>query len=141
MTRFDADSTTERRKLFVDAIEAHRQRGSAFLTIEAEPTETEAAAADDLPEDAPEHSTPWVQFADRTFNVDCTDDELTALKDLLNDYPEFRIDQLETPEEAHGTNVRISARADANRLAEFADRVLQAVYGRDPDYRAWVVAV
>lgn len=147
MTRFDADSPTDRRKLFIDAIKAHRERDSAFLTIEAEPTEqeaavaTEAAEAEERSEDAPEHSIPWVQFAEQTFNVDCTDEELDRLKDLLDEYPGFRIDQLEAPEEAHGTNVRITARADANRLAEFADRVIQSVYGRDPDYRAWVVAI
>lgn len=147
MTRFDADAPTDRRKLFIDAIEAHRERDSAFLTIEAEPTEAEAAAleaaegAEELPEGAPEHSVPWLQFADQTFNVDCTDEELDRLKDLLDEYPGFRIDQLEAPEDAQGTNARITARADANRLAEFADRVIQVVYGREPDYRAWVVAI
>lgn len=145
MTRFDAAEATERRKLFVDAIKAHRERSSAFLTIEAEPTEQEREAmeaeAEELPEEAAEHSVPWVQFAEQTFNVDCTDAELDRLKNLLNQYPEFRIDQLDEPEEAYGTNVRITARADANRLADFADRVFQDVYERGDDYRAWVVAI
>lgn len=141
MTRFDAAAPAERRKLFADAVLAHRQRASAFLTVEAEPTDAERAEADDLPEDAPENSIPWIQFAEKTFNLDCTDEELDRLEALLNDYPEFRIDQLEEPEDVHGTNVRISARADANRLAQFADEVFQTVYGRDEDYRAWVVAV
>lgn len=161
MTRFDADEPTERRKLFADAVTAHRTRGSAFLTVEArEPEQAVAfgANADAGTEDgaietgddaetaadteADETSVPpWVQFADKTFNLDCTDEELDRLEGLLNDYPEFRIDQLEEPEDVHGTNVRISARADANRLAQFADEVFQTVYGRDEDYRAWVVAV
>ncbi|UVE50457.1 hypothetical protein KU306_00670 [Haloferax larsenii] len=132
MTRFEADTSRERRKLFADAVVAHRNRGSAFLTIEAD-------RDPDLDgEDAP---CPWVQFSDKTFNMDVTDEELDRLKDLLSSFPEFRIDQLESPEEAEGTNVRITARSDANRLAGFVDEVFQAVYGRADDYRAWVVAI
>ncbi|MFB6129646.1 MAG: hypothetical protein ABEJ28_02365, partial [Salinigranum sp.] len=68
MTRFDAADPTERRKLFVDAITAHRNRASPYLTIEGEANpETDEPA-------------PWVQFGDRTFNLDCTDDELSRLK-------------------------------------------------------------
>jgi len=130
MTRFDADTPKERQKLFADAVVAHRNRGSAFLTVEADPVE----GAGDEP-------VPWVQFAEKTFNVDCTDEELDRLKALLESFPEFRIDRLESPEEAEGTNVRITARSDANRLAGFIDRVFQAVYEREEDYRAWVVAV
>jgi hypothetical protein len=130
MTRFDAATPTERQKLFADAVTAHRNRGSAFLTIEAEAT----GEGGDEP-------APWVQFAEKTVNVDCTDDELERLKDLLDAFPEFRIDQLESPEEAEGTNVRITARSDANRLAGFVDQVFRTVYGRDEDYRAWVVQI
>jgi len=128
MTRFAAESSTERRKLFVDAVVAHRERASAFLTVEADPESEDDPA-------------PWVQFGDRTFNLDCTDDELARLKSLLESYPAFRIDQLETPEEAEGTNVRITARSDANRLAAFVDDVFRTVYDRPEDYRAWVAAV
>ncbi|MFC7202350.1 hypothetical protein ACFQJC_02405 [Haloferax namakaokahaiae] len=132
MTRFEAATTRERRKLFADAVVAHRNRGSAFLTVEAD------YDPDVDGEDAP---APWIQFADRTFNMDVTDDELEKLKGMLSSYPEFRIDQLESPETAEGTNVRITARSDANRLAAFTDDAFQTVYGRDEDYRAWVVAV
>ncbi|AFK20195.1 hypothetical protein E6P09_14190 [Haloferax mediterranei ATCC 33500] len=131
MTRFEADTSRERRKLFADAVEAHRNRGSAFLTIEAERNP-------DLDGEGPG---PWIQFSERTFNMDVTDEELDRLKDLLSEFPEFRIDQLESPDEAEGTNVRITARSDANRLAGFADRVFQAVYSREEDYRAWVTAI
>ena len=58
-----------------------------------------------------------------------------------HDYPEFRIDEREAPEEAEGTNVRISARSDANRLAGFMDRAFAEVYDQPEDYRAWVVQV
>jgi len=59
----------------------------------------------------------------------------------VDEFAEFRIDELESPETVEGTNARISARSDANRLADFADRVFREVYELDDDYRAWVVAV
>lgn len=169
MTRFEAAESVERRKLFADAIVAHRERASGFCTAELDPSavadegesdDAEEADATDAAdegldglegaggdEDAGgdgEEGTPpvpWIQFADRTFNLDCTDDELERLKDLLDEFPEFRIDAMESPEEAEGTNVRISARSDANRLAAFIDRAFEEVYGAPEAYRAWVVAV
>lgn len=137
MTRFDADTSTERRKLFGDAIVAHRNRGSAFVTIEADP-DPEADGTDDDGDPLP---AAWLQFSEKTFNLDVDDDELDRLKSMLSEFPEFRIDQLESPENAEGTNVRVSARSDANRLAGFVDRAFREVYGRDDDYRAWVVAI
>jgi broad specificity phosphatase PhoE len=127
MTRFDATTEEGRRELFADAICAHEERGSAFLTIEA-------AATD-------EEQPPWVQFADGLVNLDCTDDELDRTKTLLNDYPDFRIDELERPEDADGTNVRIAALADPERVAGFLDRVFTGTYERSTEYRAWVAAV
>ncbi|MFW5935323.1 MAG: hypothetical protein ACOCQL_05690 [Halolamina sp.] len=165
MTRFDADTPTDRRKLFADAVTAHRTRGSAFLTIEAAPPATPAFDPDDDggreraadpsgdggreraadpsgdDEDEDEEPQPWLQFAEKTFNLDATDEELDRVKALVDEFPEFRIDELESPDEADGTNVRITARSDANRLADFADRVFREVYEREESYRAWVVAV
>ncbi|MFB6108287.1 MAG: hypothetical protein ABEJ82_05530 [Haloplanus sp.] len=144
MTRFDADTAPERRKLFAEAILAHRTRGSRFLTVEVDADDVAGEAegtSDDAESEEGTPLTPWIQFADQTFNLDCTDAELDRLKDLLSDFPEFRIDQLERPEDAEGTNVRVTARSDANRLAQFADRALRTVYGLDEDYRAWVVQV
>ena len=153
MTRFDADTAADRRKLFADAVAAHRERGSAFLTIEVEPPRDrvefgETAVDDDgtdenggTDDDEDPSPPPWIQFAEKTFNLDCTDEELSRLHDLLDDYPEFRIDERETPEEAEGTNVRISARSDANRLAGFADRAFVEVYDQPDEYRAWVVQI
>lgn len=128
MTRFDAADPTERRKLFADAVRAHRERDSAFCTLEVDGGDDEAPR-------------PWVQFADRTFNLDCTDAELDRLESLLDDFPEFRIEAMESPEDVDGTNVRVTARSDANRLAGFVDRVFREVYGRPDDYRAWAAAV
>ena len=131
MTRFDAADPRERRKLFAEAISAHRTRTSPFVTFEAD-VDSDAAA------DAPR---PWVQFGEETFNLDVTDDELDDLKSLVGEFPAFRIEQLESPDEAEGTNARISARSDANRLATFADRLFLDVYGRHETYRAWVAEV
>ena len=131
MTRFDAATEETRRELFADAVRAHEKRESQFLTIETD------AAASETGEDQP----PWVQFADGLVNLDCADAELDRLKSLLGDYPEFRIEGLERPEDAEGTNVRITARADPERVAGFIDRVFIETYERPADYRAWVAAV
>lgn len=131
MTRFDADTETDRRTLFAEAITAHRERGSEFLTIEP----------DSLPPESTEELTPWIQFSDTTVSMDCTDEELDRLKGLLDDYPEFRTERLESPEEAEGTHAQITARSDTNRLAMFVDEAFQEVYGYESSYTAWVVAV
>jgi hypothetical protein len=153
VTRFDAADPTERRKLVADAVRAHRRRSSPFLTVELDPEAVGAPAdtsAPDGTESAPdgtgapaddERPVPWIQFAEDTFNLDCTDAELDALEALLESFPEFRIDALDSPEGADGTNVRLTARSDANRLAAFVDRAFRAVYGAPEGYRLWVVAV
>ncbi|EMA44017.1 hypothetical protein [Halococcus saccharolyticus] len=135
MTRFDAATADARQELFADAIRAHTERNSAFLTIEA--------TTDDTDEGAGESSepTPWIQYADGTLNLDCTDDELDRLKSLLDGFPSFTIDDLATPEDVDGTNVRVTARTDDERIAEFADRVFRQVYDRSKGYRAWVAAI
>lgn len=135
MTRFDAATADARQELFTDAIRAHTERNSAFLTIEA--------TTDDTDEGAEESSepTPWIQYADGTFNLDCTDDELDRLKSLLDGFPSFTIDDLATPEDVDGTNVRVTARTDDERVAEFADQVFRQVYDRPEGYRAWIAAI
>ena len=137
MTRFDAATANERRELFADAIRAHDERSSAFLTIETErddSEESEGATESEPP-------IPWVQFADGVLNLDCTDTEFDGLKSLLSSVSQFTIEELESPENVDGTNVRISARADPERVAEFVDRIFLDVYERPEDYRAWVTAV
>jgi hypothetical protein len=137
MTRFDADTPAERRKLFAEAVTAHRTRGSAFLTVEVD-ADPDVDGTDDDGDTLPG---PWVQFSEKTFNLDVTDDERARLEALLEQFREFRIDELSSPEESEGTNVRITARSDANRLAAFVDHVFQHVYDRDEDYRAWVTQI
>lgn len=136
MTRFDAAEPAERRKLYVDAVTAHRERNSAFCTLEVDES---ALEADD--ESATDLGTPWIQFGDDTINLDCTDAELESVKSLLEEFPAFKIDDLHRPEEAEGVNVRISAKADPNRIAQFLDDVFLEVYELPSTVRVWAVEV
>ena len=148
MTRFDAADPAERRKLYVDAITAHRQRGSAFLTLEADEAVLEAerdSEATDEPTSGaaergpdPELGLPWIQFGDGTINLDCSQTELDSLKDVLNEFPAFKIDDIHRPDDAAGVNVRVSAKADPNRIAQCLDAIFQQVYAVPADCRVWV---
>ncbi len=131
MTRFDAETPADRRQLFAEAITAHRDRGSEFITVEP----------DVLPADSDDELLPWIQVAGTTIGLDCTDAELDRLKTFLESYPDFRTESVESPEEAEGTHARITARSDANRLAMFIDEAFQEVYGYDEGYKAWIVAI
>ncbi|ELY57533.1 hypothetical protein [Natronolimnohabitans innermongolicus] len=160
MTRFDATEPTKRRKLYVDAITAHRERGSAFLTLEADTSATDAPADETSLEDtnanpaaengdsaatadgadaASDLGDPWLQFGDGMINLDCTDAELESLKSLLGEFPAFKIDEIHRPDDAAGVNVRISAKADPNRIAQCLDAIFLRVYELSDDVRVWVV--
>lgn len=154
MTRFDAADPEERRKLYVDAITAHRQRGSGFLTLEADDAVLESDGdadgndsgfagtgngdSEDDGLDA-ELGVPWIQFGDGTINLDCTDAELETLKSVLGEFPAFKIDEIHRPEDADGVNVRISAKADPNRIAQCLDALFQRVYELPAEFRVWIV--
>lgn len=136
MTRFDADADAERIALVAEAIAAHRERDSAFCTLEA----------DRDPSEDPEFLPPWVQFADGTLNLDCTDEELDALATVVSRFGAFTVSEretipAETSEESPGTNVRVEARADDERVGQFVDTVFQDVYGLPPDFRLWAVEI
>ncbi|NGM69441.1 hypothetical protein G6M89_10560 [Natronolimnobius sp. AArcel1] len=133
MSRFDATEPADRQKLYVDAITAHRERASGYLTLEAD--------SDSLPEDNLEGGVPWVQFGDGTLNLDCTDDELDELKDLLSEFAAFTIDAIVRPEELDGINVHISATADHERVAQLIEAVFRRVYGLPEDGRVWVTEI
>jgi hypothetical protein len=154
MTRFDAATPEERQKLFAEGIAAHRERGSAFVTFEAHAdasalTEnaagetdesTDAEAGEDAPAD-PGQAPPWIQFGDGTLNLDCTDAELDDLKAVLGEFPAFKIDDIIRPEETEGVNVRVSALADPNRVAQCVERLFREIYDQPEEFRAWVAAV
>ena len=132
MTRFDAASEDERLKLFADAAAAHRARSGDVMTVDVDP-DSDDTEGGEVP--------PWIQLAGTELILDCTDEELERLKELLSEFPEFRIDELVSPEEAEGTNAVVTARSDANRVAGFIERGFREVYELDDDYRAWVTAV
>ncbi len=137
MTRFSAETPTERRKLVVDAITAHRERTSPFCTLQADIENTLENEADTEDDGLP----PWIQFGERTLNMDCTDEEIERLNELLREFPAFKVEQLESPEDADGTNIRISAKADANRIAQFVERAFREVYGCSESVTIWAVEV
>ena len=132
MTRFDAATEAERLQLFADAAAAHRARSSEVMTVDIDP-DSDATGGGEIP--------PWIQLAGTEVILDCTDDELDRLKGLLGEFPEFRIDDLVSPEEAEGTNAVVTARSDANRVAGFIERAFREVYELDEEYRAWVTSV
>lgn len=144
-TRFDGTDPKSRRELFADAIDAHRTRESPFLTLEVDP-ETLGGDHPDAETDSntgpdPELGIPWIQVADDVINLDCTEDELEGLKELLSEFPACTIDELNRPEEAEGVNVRVNARTDGDRIASFLEETFRRVYGLDASYRVWVVAI
>ena len=132
MTRFDAATEAERLQLFADAAAAHRARSSEVMTVDIDP-DSDATGGGEIP--------PWIQLAGTEVILDCTDDELDRLKGLLGEFPEFRIDELVSPEEADGTNAVVTARSDANRVAGFIERAFREVYELDEEYRAWVTSI
>lgn len=131
MSRFRAESVDAREELFADAISAHRARESPFCTLES--AGAEEGDGDEQPA--------WIQFAEDTLNLDCTDAELDRLKGLLDEFPAFTIDELNQPEDAEGTNVRISAFADEERIAAFIERCFREVYDRPEGYVAWATEI
>ena len=128
MYRFDASDPDEREDLVRAAIAAHRDRGSQFCTFEAEPTDAETPP-------------PWIQYGDGLLNLDCTDGELDRLKTALEAFPELTITDLTRPEEAEGTNVRIEAYTDDDRVAAAIDAIFLEAYDRPTDYRLWVTEI
>lgn len=127
MSRFRADSADEREALFADAVSAHRERASPFCTLELDTREQEEPA--------------WIQFGDGTVNLDCSDEELDRLEGVLEAFPAFTIEELNRPENAKGTNVRISAYADDERVAMLIERCFREVYERPERYAVWAAEV
>lgn len=126
MGRFDAVTAADRRTLIVDALRAHRERESAFLTLEVDPVVA----------DPP----PWIQFDahDRVANLDVADAEWDRLTSLIDDFGGCRVRERHAPEDASGTNVRLELRVDDERVGQFIERCFRSVYDLPSDYRLWV---
>ena len=152
MTRFDATDAAGRRKLVADAVQAHRERGSGFCTLEADPADVpggdddtgsgaDAGTVEGLDEEPSGPEPPWVQFGGDVLNLDVTDEEYDRFESLLSAYPSFKIRERESPEGADGTNLKVGALADAARVAGFVDELFTEVYGLPDGYRLWVTGV
>lgn len=108
-----ASTPTDRRKLVVRAVMAHRKEGGdpvGFL------------AGDDR-----------VAYDDRLLELTVSGDERDRLDALLAAYPVFKIKQPETRKAPEGT-VFVSAIADPKHLADFVDDCFRRVYDRGEDY-------
>ena len=134
MTRFSADTGAERRSLVADAIAAHRDRESPFLTIETQRSEVAPAEAGPAP---------WVQFAaDRgLLNLDCTADELAAIESVVGDFGGARIVERTAPEEADGINLQIAVEGDDERIATLIESLFRDGFGLADGYRAWATRI
>lgn len=133
VTRFDATDPGGRHKLVAEAVRAHRERASPYLTLEVD---SEMATPDDSAEEVP-----WIQFSEDVLNLDVTDEERERLDALLSEFPAFKVRQLEQPETSDGHNVKIGALADAARVAQFVEKIFVEVYGLSEDYRLWAAEV
>lgn len=162
MTRFAAATPHDRRALVADAVAAHRERESAFCTVEADvpPVADRLARTDDGDGDYGEddgdggdgdghavHSgepTPaWVQFteAETQLNLDCTDAEYGRITSVLSEFPAFSVAEQTSPENAEGRNLRITARGDAERIAEVVERLFVEGFDYDEGFRLWATEV
>lgn len=130
MTRFAADTPSDRQKLFAEGIEAHRERASPFVTIEAE-----------LPGEGT--VPPWVQYVaeDQLLNLDCRESEVGDIEAVLSDFGGASISERASPEEADGVNIRIRVSGDTERVAMLMEELFRTGFGLPEDYRAWVVEV
>ena len=130
MNRFRASTPDDRRVLFREALEAHRERDSAFLTLEAAPD-------DDRP-----GPPPWIQYraADETLNLDCTEEEREAVQGLLADVGGATVAARESVEDG-GVNLRVTVRGDDERLAGILERLFVDGFDLDASVPVWAAAV
>jgi len=155
MTRFDARTPADRRSLVAEAIAAHRERGSAFCTVEAGEAPRDADrlqgsdAGDEPPdgeetgEEALEPTPAWVQYSapEGQLNLDCTDEEYDRITAVLGEFPTFSVAEQASPEDADGRNLRVGARADEERIAEVVERLFVEGFDYDDDVRLWATEV
>lgn len=137
MTRF-AESTREGRlELLADGIAAHRERESLYVTAEAVAEASDEAGPD------PDSKAPWIQYRDpdSLLNLDCTDEELPAVQAAIEDLGGATVTERQSPEEAAGTNLKVSVRGDDQRVAMAIESLFRKGFGLPEDYRLWVVEI
>lgn len=108
-----ASTSTDRRKLVVRAVQAHRKEGGDPVGFHA---------GDDR-----------VTYDDRLLELAVDDAERERLDALLVEYPVFKLKQPETRKAPEGT-VFVSAIADPKHLADFVEDCFRRVYDHDDDY-------
>lgn len=124
MSRFDADEAGERLALAVEAVTAHRNRGSEGVVFDGV--------------DGDRHVR--VEYADRLFTLSVSGDERDALDDHLGSFPVFKVKQPETRKAPEGT-VYVSAIADPKHAADFLEGAFRTVYGLSEGFELRVVRV
>lgn len=141
MTRFVADTPEERRALVAEAIQAHRERDSPFVTFEAEPADVDGDGnGDDDGAGAAESSTPWIQYADDEglLNLDCTDAELPIIEGVVDEFGGASGADRTSPAEADGTNLKIQVRGDDERVSMLVESIFRDGFSLSAAYRVWV---
>lgn len=124
MSRFDADEAGERLALAVEAVTAHRNRGSEGVVFDGV--------------DGDRHVR--VEYADRLFTLSVSGEERDALDDHLGSFPVFKVKQPETRKAPEGT-VYVSAIADPKHAADFLEGAFRTVYGLSEGFELRVVRV
>jgi hypothetical protein len=124
VTRFEAGDLGERLALVVDAVSAHRARGSEGVVLEADVG----------------GETHRVEYADRLVRLEVGEDARERLSELLGRFPVFKMKQPETRKADEGV-VYVSAIADAKHAAEFVEGIFRVVYGAGEEYSLRVVRV
>ncbi len=133
MNRFAAATEAERKSLAVAAIRAHRERGSPFLTLEAEPETDEEGDAG---------PPPWIQYRDQVgqLNLDCTETELESIRAAIDAIGGVRITDQESVEDG-GTNLRIIVPGDDERIGHVVETLLTEGFGLPSDVRIWAAEI
>ena len=131
MTRFEATDPAERLGLAVDAVTAHRARGSDGVVFEGHASDPAAG----------EDATPArVEFTDRLLRLELDGEARERLDDLLGSFPVFKLKQPETRKADAGV-VYLSAIADPKHAAEFVDAAFREAYALGDGYELRVVRV
>lgn len=130
MNRFVAHRPASRKALTQEAIAAHRARDSAALTLEADPDR-------DL-----EGPPPWIQYRDRDdrLNLDCTEDELPAIRSVVDATGGVTIAAQKSVPEG-GTNLRLAVRGDDERTAMIVERLFVEGFDCPETVPVWAAQV
>lgn len=134
MNRFVGSSPDERKGLVLDAIEAHRDRKSGHLTLEAERETADGEDASGPP--------PWVQYRERDshLNLDCTAEELPSIERAVGTLGGVTItDRTAIPEA--GTNLRLTVNGDDERVAMVIETLFLDGFECEADVSVWAAEI